>query len=104
MKLRKYNEDQLRKAIKSSFSIRQTLQKLNVEAYGGNYDIFRKAIKYFQIDISHFTGQSWSKGKQFPRRRKNIEEYLSNKIPIQSNKLRKYLLEDQVFEHTCSMC
>jgi len=47
MKLHKYSEEQLIKAVKNSTSMRQVLQKLYVIAYGGNYDVFRKAIKYF---------------------------------------------------------
>ena len=62
MKLHKYSEKQLRDAVKSSASLQQVLQKLNVAAYGGNYDVLRKAIKHFQPDTSHFTGQAWNKG------------------------------------------
>ena len=36
-------------------SIRQTLIKVNVEPYGGNYDVLRKAIKHFGLDTRHFT-------------------------------------------------
>jgi len=63
MKLFKYTEEQLRQVCAESFSIRQVLQKLKVVSAGGNYTTMKKAIAHFQIDISHFTGQLWSKGK-----------------------------------------
>src|SRR3990172_2134416 len=103
MKLRKYSEQQLRGAIKSSTSIRQVLQKLNVAPLGGNYDIFRKAIKHFRIDTSHFNGQGWSKGKQLGRRRET-KTYLNGYLPISSYKLKRRLLDDGILERQCSRC
>jgi hypothetical protein len=46
MKLHKYSEDQFRKAVIGSTSMRQVLQKLGVASYGGNYDVLRKAIRF----------------------------------------------------------
>ena len=103
MKLRKYTEEQLREAIRTSVSIREALQKLNIKAAGGNYYIFQKAVNFFKIDTSHFNGQNIT-GRKLPQRRKPIEDYLTNKTPIQSNKLRKYLLESGKFKHECSSC
>lgn len=103
MKLKKYSEEQLRNAVKTSASIRQTLIKLGVKPFGGNYDVFRKAVKYFEIDTSHFLGQGHNKGKTFPPKRP-IQEYLSNKHPIQSYKLKNRLLKEEVFQPICSNC
>jgi hypothetical protein len=103
MKLHKYTEQQLRQAISDSSSMRQVLLKLNVAPYGGNYAVLRKAIKVFKLNIDHFTGQGWRKNKKFVPKRP-IEEYLENKFPIQSNKLRKRLLKEGVFDYMCSDC
>ena len=103
MKLRKYSEEQLRKAAKNATSMRQVLQTLNVAPYGGNYDVLRKAIRYFRLDTSHFTGQAWNKGKKIPPRQPT-ENYLNNTLPIQSHKLRNRLLREGVFVHRCSHC
>ena len=86
MKLHKYSEEQLIEAIKTSSSMRKTLQKLDVAAYGGNYDVLRKAIKHFKLDTSHYTGQALNKGGKLPPRRLT-EQYLKNELPIQSFKL-----------------
>ena len=64
MKLKKYTKEQLANAIKESSSLAQTLKKLGVAPYGGNYQVLKKAIAHFKLDISHFTGQLWNKGKK----------------------------------------
>ena len=103
MKLHKYSIEQLTDAVKSAKSMRQVLIKLNVAAYGGNYDVLRKAIKHFALDTSHFTGQAWNKGKKLPPKQP-IEKYLSNKLPIQSNKLKIRLFKEGIFKPICSNC
>ena len=103
MKLKKYTLEQLKEAIKTSTSIRQVLFKLNLVEQGGNYSTFHKAVKYYNLDTSHFTGQNMT-GRKFPSRRKPIEEYLINESNIKSNELKKYLLDDKIFEHKCYKC
>ena len=102
MKLHKYTENELREAIKNSASIRQVLLKLGVAAFGGNYQTFKKATKHFEIDISHFTGRGWNKGNHQSKR--ETKDYLSNKFPISSHKLRLRLLKEGTFKHQCSNC
>jgi hypothetical protein len=103
MKLHKYSEEQLIEAVKSSTSFRQVLQRLNVAPYGGNYDVLRKALKFFNLDTSHFTGQAWNKGKKLPPKT-NINQYLKNELPIQSYKLKNRLLKEGILELKCSNC
>lgn len=103
MKLKKYTEEQLEEAVKTSYSLRQVLLKLNVIPAGGNYQTLNKAIKYFELDTSHFTGQLWSKGKTLAPKRK-LEDYLSNKFPIGSHALRLRLLKEGIFQPVCSSC
>ena len=103
MKLHKYSPKQLKDAVRTSTSLRQVLKKLQVAPYGGNYDVLRKAITYYSLETSHFTGQAWNKGRKLPPRQ-TIESYLRNEVPIQSNKLRKRLLSEGVFKAICSNC
>jgi len=103
MKLHKYTPEQLKSAIKSSTSMRQVLIKVNVEPYGGNYDVLRKAIKHFNLDTSHFIGQAWNKGRTLASK-VSLERYLNNELPIQSFKLKNRLLKDDVFKEKCSQC
>jgi hypothetical protein len=103
MKLKKYTKEQLIDAVKSSFSFAQALKKLGVAPYGGNYIVIKKAIAYFNPDTSHFTGQTWNKGKKFPPKQP-LERYLNNEIKNMSFKLRNRLLKDKIFPPSCSNC
>ena len=103
MKLRKYTETDLRESVKTSLSYSQVLTKLNIKPAGGNYTTLRKSIKYFNIDISHFKGQSWAKGRKFSPKR-DIQDYLSNKFEIGSYKLKNRLLKEKLLNPVCSKC
>ena len=103
MKLRKYTERQLAEAVKNSSSLAQTLNKLGVAPYGGNYEVLRKAIKHFNLDASHFTGQLWNKGKTIGAKQP-IEKYLNNELQIQSFKLKNKLLSQGLLVRKCSSC
>jgi 5-methylcytosine-specific restriction endonuclease McrA len=103
MKLRKYTEHQLAEAVKNSTSLAQTLSKLGVAPYGGNYVVLRKALRHFDLDSSHFTGQNWNKGKTIGPKQP-LERYLTNELQIQSYKLKKKLLSEGVFKKRCSNC
>jgi len=103
MKFRKYSENQLRNAVKESESIRSVLSKLNLKQAGGNYRTFNKAVAYLDLDISHFKGQGWNKGQNFGPKRP-LSDYLDKGIPIQSSKLRKRLIQEDIFCHKCYRC
>jgi hypothetical protein len=103
MNLKKYTPKELEDAVKASVSLRQVLQLLNIVPAGGNYQTLKKAISHFQLDTNHFTGQNIT-GRKLPLRRKTIEEYLTKNSGVQSNKLRKYILDGKIFSHVCSSC
>jgi hypothetical protein len=103
MKLRKYTAHQLAAAVENSTSLAQTLSKLGVAPYGGNYVVLKKAIRHFNLNTSHFTGQIWNKGKVIGPKQP-IERYLSNELKIQSYKLKRKLLSEGVLKKMCSHC
>lgn len=103
MKLRKYTGRQLAEAVKNSTSLAQTLSKLGVAPYGGNYEVLKKAILHFGIDSSHFTGQTWNQGQRRGPKQP-LRKYLGNELPIQSYKLKRTLLSEGVFIRECSSC
>ncbi len=96
-------KEQYQEAVTASTSISQALSYLGLAPRGGNYQIFKTKCELYNIDTSHFKGQNWSKGKKLPPKRP-ISDYLENKAPIQSHKLRLRLLKDQIFEPVCSCC
>lgn len=99
----KYSVDHLKEIVQSSRSIAQVLDKLGIVPAGGNYKTIKNKISIHNIDISHFRGQSWNKGKKTGPKRP-IEDYLLNKKNIQSWKLKKRLLQEKLFEPKCYEC
>jgi hypothetical protein len=63
-----------------------------------------RAIERLALDTSHFAGRSWSRGATVPSRVRPLEDYLSNKYPIQSDRLRRRLVNEGVFERRCTCC
>ncbi len=91
MKLHKYSLNQLTQSVLESSSLRQVLIKLHVAPYGGNYETLKKAIAFYKLDISHFQGQAWNKGTKLSAKY-SLDDYLQNKRPIQSYKLKKQII------------
>lgn len=102
MKLRKYTLEQLIKAIKTSFSYRQVLQKLSVTPAGGNYEVLKRAIKHFNLDASHFRGQGWNKGQSFLPRY-SLDHYFNSEI-VHTSRFKQRLIDEGVFKYKCSCC
>ncbi|MEK6860481.1 MAG: hypothetical protein AABY07_00785 [Nanoarchaeota archaeon] len=103
MKFRKYTKEQLIEAVANSTSIRQTLFKLDVIPAGGNYQVIKNYIKNLSLDTSHFKGMGWCKGMIFGEKRP-VEDYLSNNFQINSHRLRKRLIKEEIFQPICSSC
>lgn len=103
MRFNKYTKDELILAVKSSKSIRQVLLTLGVAPHGGNYAVINKYIKKLGLDISHFTGQLWSKGRTIGPKRP-LSDYLSNEYSITSHKLRQRLIKERLLEPKCYCC
>ena len=103
MERHKYSVDDLKNAVKNSRSIAQVLDKLGIVPAGGNYQTVKRRIAKYSIDTSHFGGQSWNKG-QITGPKKPISFYLVKNSVVQSFKLKKRLLSENIFQHRCCEC
>ena len=99
----KYTEQQLIEAVRTSTSVRQVLSKLGLKEAGGNYACTKQKIAKLGLNIDHFKGMGWNKGQKFGPKRP-ITEYLSNKVGIQSNNLKKRLINEGYKTHKCECC
>lgn len=103
MSHKKYTEEQLIQAVKESRSIRQVLIAVGLAPQGGNYRTIKNLIQKLNLDTSHFSSQGWSKnltiGPKHP-----IEDYLSNKLTIQSYKLKNRLFNEGLKGKVCESC
>jgi Zn finger protein HypA/HybF involved in hydrogenase expression len=99
-----YTIEEFKSAVQGSYSIAQALNKLGVSPRGGNYRVFKKFEKLYEIDTSHFTGQGHLKGKTHNFNTIPLGEILVKDYEYSSNKLRKRLISEGIKEHKCECC
>lgn len=102
----KYSKELLEEAARESTSLAQMAERIGLAPIGGNYTTLKKKIQLFNIDISHFTGQSWNKGKSGIERTaiRPLEEVLQNGVKYPSSLLRKRLVNAGIKSCQCERC
>lgn len=99
-----YTDQDIVNACAESFSYRQVLIKLGVKCNtGGAYVVLKNNISRLNIDISHFEHKAVNKGKSFGPKR-DIEDYLSNRVRITSYKLKLRLIKEGIKNAVCECC
>lgn len=79
-------------------------RRLGVKPATGAQTHLKNRAIFFEIDFSHFTGQSWSKGKSLNLKRP-IENYLNlDGAFIGTHALKKRLIREGFKNHLCENC
>lgn len=105
MRIKKWNEEKLKKSVIESTSIRQVLKKLDLVPAGGNYEQVKSWIKKLELDIDHFTGKAWNKGlKGIGKPLIPLEHILVKGSTYQSYKLKNRLFVLGILKAKCSLC
>ena len=78
---KKYKKEDLISIASNSFSFAEMLNKLG-KTGGGSQSTIKNAVKYYNIDVSHFHGQSWNKGKSLADNPKTKRAW-KNKLVIE---------------------
>lgn len=109
MSKRKWTDEQLIQAVKENYSIAGVIKSLGLKPAGGNYATINAKIKELNLDVSHFTGQLWSKGKTYKELGKTTHKIPLSEILVkgrnyQSYKLQKRLVSEGIKEHKCECC
>lgn len=104
----KYTKELLEKLATESFSISEVCRKLGAKRVGGSsHRWVRKKLKDYDIDISHFKGQHWSKGltlKEINHPRALTDEDIFVKgSRITGTKLRKFYIQKNP-DYKCAIC
>jgi 5-methylcytosine-specific restriction endonuclease McrA len=101
----KYNikKEILENVVKECFSVAETLKKLEIPLGGGNYQLINKLIGEYKLDITHFTGQTWSRGKILEAKVK-LDDIITNKVKFSRCQLKKRLIRDGLLEYKCVEC
>jgi hypothetical protein len=104
MKWRRWTDEQLRKAVRESRSIRQTLGLLGLVPAGGNYDQVHRRITELHLSIKHMTGKGWNKGLFIPRKAIPLSQILKRGSKYQSYKLKRRLFATKIKKIECEQC
>lgn len=111
MALRKYDKEWLEELCAESTSYAQVLQKAGRAKGGGAQATLKAKIQEYGIDVSHFRGQAWNKGKTAQtdsriksRAKYQVEDIFIKNCPVQRKMLREYILRDNLIEYKCQKC
>lgn len=110
-KLRKYDKEWLEELCKESYSYAEVLRKAGRKQAGGSQETLKKKISEYNIDISHFIGSLWNKGKtkETDSRIKTKEKYTLEEVFTKNSKIsqkvmRGYVERYKVIPYICNNC
>lgn len=100
------NEQELKRAVKNSISIAEVLKSLGMSISTGNYRTFHRCIKKFDIDTSHFLGQSHLQGKAHESKTTQSLKQILVKNSSYSNiaHLKIRLIRENLLSYKCYEC
>ena len=112
--MQQYTKDWLEELCKDSYSYAEVLRKAGRKPAGGSQATLKKKIEEYNIDISHFTGQLWSKGKtakddeRIKKMASNFEKYTDETIfqvgSASRRVVRAYILRHNSIPYECKTC
>lgn len=91
-----WTKDVLEEVVRLSGSYKEVFDRLNLVRSGASYNILKKYIKEYNLDIEHFVTKATIA--------RPLQDYLDNKAPIASFQLKRKLLKNSLLEYKCSWC
>lgn len=102
----KYSKENFVKAIKNANSIKEALKNLNLRAAGGNYKVFHKYVKLYNLDISHFEARKLQNKALMLNAIKNtipLSEILVENSTFNRTHLKNRLYKEGLKKRECEM-
>jgi len=108
-KIKLLSIDQLKALALNSVSAAEVCRKLGYADTSGTTTRLRRKLLVLGIDISHWTGQSWSKGKTVLedgrlRPARSSAEIFSTSSNASPHYARKLILNRKLLSYNCSIC
>lgn len=102
----KYTKELMESAIRDSYSIAEVCRKIGLKPHGSNYKTIKSKIELYNLDISHFTGQAWNKGKSYSKEtaRLSLDKILQEGVIYCSDTLKKRLIKQNLKKNECELC
>lgn len=99
----KYTVELLTSVVSESQSLAEVIRKLGLKQGGGTQQFIKSKIAIYQIDTSHFKGQSHLKGKRHLWNRRSDEELFAVNT-IYDRKIYKARLIELGVSYSCVIC
>jgi hypothetical protein len=97
-------DEEVIQAVRTSRSLAQVLAKLGVRP-AGNQSRLKARIKRLGLDTTHFSGMGWRRGNTTPVvPARPLGELLVAGRLVQTNRLKKRLIEEGLKEPMCEIC
>lgn len=107
MALQRYTKEWLEQLCKESTSYAEVLRKTGRKPSGGNHTYLKQTIEKFKINISHFTGKSWSNVYKFNadchNKYKFDDIFIENSLATRKV-ARNYILKYNLIPYKCVGC
>lgn len=106
MPRRSFTNEEFIDAVMKSYSWGGVFRELGLKVGGGQYIQFKKLAKDLNLDLSHMTGQAWSKNKKLGRKPRiaTCDILIENSTYYNTSNLKKRLWEENLLSRECSRC
>ena len=98
-----WNEEIVRNAVQESISYSEVLRRLNIPIQGNNLGTLKRKINEYNIDISHFTHDSYKDNLSITKY-SPASDYIGTDKFITSSKLKLKLFKEGLKENKCEKC
>lgn len=96
----KYYKENLEDIVKISKTYKECLEYLGITNFGSSYNTIKKYIKKFNIDISHFDGNTNNFNNEIPL----IEILIENSKYSNTTNVKNKLYKEHIKERKCEKC
>ena len=101
-----YQKDKLEQIVSESYSFAEALRKIGLKDAGSNFKTIKKYVEEYNIDTSHFRGQTWNKGMgntDYAAYNK-LENILKENTNFKSDTLKYRLVKEGLKQWKCEKC
>jgi predicted DNA-binding protein YlxM (UPF0122 family) len=99
-----FDKENLITTIKNSESYNQVFSKLNMNSSSSNYNLLKRAIKRFNIDISHFLNKSELMIKVNSRRKSLSDDmFIANSL-VSRGTIKRHIINNNLLLYKCDLC
>lgn len=102
---RKWTDEQLIEAVRSSKTVADVIDKLGIYKGAESYKTVYRHVERLGLDVGHFLGQGWARGKNFPGLRSTpLDSVLVKGRKCHSNNLKFRLFKEGLKKPACECC